>query len=122
MSSRSRVVMLCHVMSCDVPSHRTIATCTTPYSEDYDACDKERAREAIGSGATVRFATYDPQILPPGADTNAQVKARLAEFERNAARAVADAKPSSQGHDLGYSGMLRFFAGLIFEHPIMHEG
>ena len=98
-------------MSCDVPSHRTIATCTTPYSEDYDACDKERAREAIGSGATVRFATYDPQILPPGADTNAQVKARLAEFERN-----------PKGHDLGYSGMLRFFAGLIFEHPIMHEG
>ena len=28
-------------------------------------------------------------------------------------------KENPEGHDQGYSGMLRFFGGLLFEHPIM---
>ena len=54
--------------------------------------------------------SLDPRDLPPGAESDPKVKASIKMWKAN-----------PEGHDQGYSGMLRFFGGLLFEHPIMND-
>ena len=98
------------------------------FHEDFNACDKKRLREAASASlgtssdeegnrtqaipaARIRFISYNPLALPPGAIDDVRVRRNIARW-----------KASPHGHDQGYSGMLRFYSGALFEHPILQEG
>ena len=98
------------------------------FHEDFNACDKKRLREAASASlgtssdeegnrtqaipaARIRFISYNPLALPPGAIDDVRVRRNIARW-----------KAAPHGHDQGYSGMLRFYAGALFEHPILQEG
>ena len=62
------------------------------------------------SSLSLRFVSLDPRDLPPGSANDTGVQASIKEWRLN-----------PHGHDQGYSGMLRFFGGQLFEHPIMAD-